>query len=103
MSNPLISLKMNNPTYVKLFLTLIIGQFLLFCPYVMQAQTADKIYKKDSSVLSAKIAEITADTIFYKANAVGMVLGRGFNPTDFSKRPLFGFPINVSTLRVWEI
>jgi hypothetical protein len=32
-----------------------------------------------------------------------MALGRGFNPMGFSKRSIFGFTINVSTLRVWEI
>jgi hypothetical protein len=58
---------MNNSTPIKKLLTLIIGQFLLLCPHAGQAQTADKIYKKDSSILSAKIVKITADSIFYKA------------------------------------
>lgn len=58
---------MRNLMNLKHVFILITLQIIVLCSQKTQAQTADKIYKIDNSVLSVKIVDITADTINYKA------------------------------------
>lgn len=53
-----------NLKHVSIAITI---QVFLFCSQKSHAQTADKIYKTDNSILPVKIVDITNDSISYKA------------------------------------